>query len=330
MSHEVIGIGNAIVDILALVDDEFITAHQLEKSSMRLCTRDDQQLILDDISDFTATSGGSAANTISSLAGLGLETGFIGTIANDEWGTSFKSSLTAIGAETYVNVVDNPAVSSGTSVILVTPDSERTMNTHLGAAADITTDSIKDDVISSSGITYVEGYLYDTDEQKHAVEKAFRIAHDNSQRVALTLSDSFCVVRHREDFLSLIKNVDIVFANESEICTLWDIEQRDVTHDDIRAHQDMCAPVTVITKSERGCTVLDNNELISVDAIETELVDLTGAGDQFAAGYLYGVSHGWSTHRCAHAGIVLATHVISQMGPRIETKDLIDLRDQLN
>lgn len=320
---EIVSIGNAIVDILSFVSDEVLAKHSLVKASMQLCSHLQQDHLLEDVKDFTAEAGGSAANTISSLSGLGIKAGFMGTIADDHWGLMFEESFNSNGVVSLVQTIRNSKIPTATSVILITPDSERTMNTHLGVASFISEFTIDEAVIANSPILYIEGYAFDRDEAKEAVIKALAISHKNGNKVALTLSDPECVKRHRSDFIDLVSKIDILFANEHEIANLWGCERSEITLNVVRQNTHRCAPITVITQSERGCAILADNVVFDIPAITSnDIVDLTGAGDQFAAGFMFGLIKNWDIKSCGRFAVELATIVISHLGPRINRDNL--------
>jgi sugar/nucleoside kinase (ribokinase family) len=317
--YDVIGLGNALVDILVFVDEQFLSDHNLTKSSMLLCTQEDQSQLLNDLSTFSQSSGGSAANTVASLAGLKNAAGLIGSVSSDEWGTFYKSELQSLGVAPLIETVEG---ATGTSIVMITPDSERTMNTHLGSASTVPAHSFLQE-LSNTRLLYIEGYAYDTDDQKYAAQQAIERVHDAGNVVAISLSDAGCVERHHEDFLRLLKNVDIVVGNESEFCQLFGIPVQEITHEILSNHKHMCSNIAVITQSARGCTVMDSTSIFSVEArVPSQLVDLTGAGDQFTAGFLHGLLHDKPLLVCAQYGIELATRVIAQVGSRLEISDL--------
>lgn len=320
---QIVAIGNAIVDILASVDDELLARNSLTKASMHLCSHAEQDKLLSEVYDFSTEAGGSAANTINSLSGLGIKAGFMGTIADDHWGLMFEESFKQNGVTSLVETITDSETITATSVILITQDSERTMNTHLGASGLISKSTLNFDAISQSEILYIEGYAFDKPEAKQAVLNAVAHSHSLNNKVALTLSDPDCVKRHHADFIELISNVDIVFANESEMARLWQCSESDITPAYVKSKETVCPTTTIITQSERGCTIMDNGEILSVPAkMPTELVDLTGAGDQFAAGYLYGFINGWMPQLCGQLAVDLATNVIAKVGPRIKRSEL--------
>jgi sugar/nucleoside kinase (ribokinase family) len=321
---DVLGIGNAIVDILCRVDDHFLAQHDLSKSTMHLTETSKQNFILKGLINPIKESGGSAANTIATLSQLGLKSAFIGQTADDIWGRFFAQDMLDIGVETRLNILDNNIdYASGTSVILITPDGERTMNTNLGVASHINMNCLDTELINNSKILYIEGYLYDTPEARKAIDIAVDAAHSNCTQVALTLSDSFCVDRHRKDFKKLIEHVDILFANESEFCSLFEISNQKLSIETIQNFKHELPSTVAITQSERGASIIYDYKVINVLTTPIDVPkDLTGAGDQFAAGFLYGVIKNWSVEKCAEYGIDLATRIITKIGPRFAKNEL--------
>lgn len=323
----VLGIGNAIVDILALVDDNFLEEHNLHKSNMQLTSTEKQNKILFDLKNLTEASGGSVANTIATLAGLSSNAAFIGQVSDDKWGKFFEQDMNEMGVTTDLNVITSHGKSaSGTSIILITPDGERTMNTNLGVSSQIDIACVNVDLIAKSKIVYIEGYLYDSPETMEAIELIVSIAKANGSKIALSLSDSFCVDRHREDFKKLFKNIDILFANEAEFCSLFEIENQALSGDTILQYAEKLPALVAITQSERGCSILDDGNIISV---ATQAIaypqDLTGAGDQFAAGFLHVVSGEGTSKEAGEFGIKLASSIISKIGPRFTQEELNNL-----
>lgn len=320
----VLGIGNAIVDILARVDDKFLDQHVLVKSNMALTSIEEQQVILEDLDDFTVASGGSVANTMSSLAGLKNSVAFIGRVSDDKWGKFFESGMNQIGVQTDLNVVSSQAKQgSGTSVILITPDGERTMNTHLGVASSVDPSCINEDLVSNCEIVYIEGYLYDSSETIRAIELVIALGKSKDKKIAFTLSDSFCVERHREAFKKLLKDVDILFANQAEFCSLFEINNQKLDVETIDEYLDLLPAVAAITQSERGCTIIENKQctFMPTEAILSPK-DLTGAGDQFAAGFLHMISKGACAVDAGQFGMKLAAKVISKIGPRLTLEEI--------
>jgi sugar/nucleoside kinase (ribokinase family) len=313
---DVLGIGNAIVDVIARAEDEFLTKHRMRKGGMALIDEAQASAIYDAMGPAVEISGGSAANTIVGVASFGGRAAFVGKIKDDEFGRTFAHDIRAAGV-----AYDTPPASDGPATarcyVMVTPDGERTMNTFLGAAQDLHPSDIDPEAIAAARITYLEGYLWDPPHAKAAFRKAAEIAHAAGSRVALTLSDAFCVDRYRPEFLDLIRNgtVDIVFANERELASLYETVDFDAAVGALRSD----ARLAVVTRSERGCVVVTRGTIESVPAQPVErLVDATGAGDLFAAGFLVGLSRGADHRSSARLGAMAAAEVISHLGARPE------------
>lgn len=319
--YDLTGIGNALVDVLAKTTDEFIEAQSdnLTKGAMTLIDTERANALYDMMGPATEVSGGSAANTMAGFASFGGKGGFIGKIADDQLGKVFHHDLTSMGITFETPPLpDDHMLSTGRCLILITPDAERTMNTYLGAGQELSSDDIQEAkaLIEASKVTYMEGYLFDEDHSKEAFRNAAKIAHAAGREVSLTLSDPFCVDRHKDDFKDLVENhIDILFANEEEIISLYDAES---FKDAAEAVKDKCK-VAVITRGEKGAIVIHNNERTNIEASRVEkVVDTTGAGDQFAAGFLYGYTQGMEMHDCARLGALAAAEIISHIGPRPE------------
>jgi len=320
--YDVLGIGNAIFDVLVQTDEAFLARQQMTKGSMALIDEARAAAIYGAMGPATKMSGGSAANTIVGVAGFGARAAYVGKVKNDEVGKLYTSDIR--GAQV---AFDTPAASdgpaTGCSYILVTPDGERTMNTYLGAAQDLTPNDIDPEQIAAAGIVYLEGYLWDPKNAKEAFIKASKIAHGAGRKVALTLSDSFCVDRYRDEFLELMRNgtVDIVFANESELHSLYQTADFDTSLGALR--QDVS--LGVVTRSEKGCVVIENGNTTPVPASPIkQLVDTTGAGDLFAAGFLFGLVRGASHTDAGRLGALAAAEVIQHVGarPQVSLKKL--------
>lgn len=312
-----VGVGNALVDIIAEAQDEFVEKHGMEKGSMNLVFEEDKATALFEdmksLGEMTQTSGGSAANTMAGFASFGGKGGFIGKVASDDLGESFQKELRGQGIEynTQPLAIGAP---TGRSMILVTPDAERTMNTFLGASTEFSPGDVDTEMIANARITYLEGYLFDKDLAKQAFIKAAEAAHANGHRVALTLSDPFCVDRHREDFLKLVEShIDILFANEDEIKSLF---QKD-NFEDAKNAIDQHVEVAALTRGEKGAVIVSKGKefVIAAEPVD-EVVDTTGAGDQFAAGFLYGFTENMDLGTCGKLGAIAAAEVISHIGPR--------------
>jgi adenosine kinase len=314
---DVLGIGNAIVDVIARTEDDFLAKQKMRKGAMQLIDEAQAGAIYDAMGPAVEVSGGSAANTIVGVASLGGRAAFIGKVKDDELGRVFAHDIRAAGV-----AFATPPASAGPSTarcyVLVTPDGERTMNTFLGAAQDLHPNDIDADAIAAAQIIYLEGYLWDPPHAKEAVLTAAKIANGSERDVALTLSDSFYVGRYRAEFLDLIRTgtVDIVFANESELHSLYETADFDTAvkalRNDVR--------LAVITRSEKGCLVVTREETDAIPASPIErLVDATGAGDLFAAGFLVGLSRGGDYRTAARLGALAAAEVIQHLGARPET-----------
>jgi adenosine kinase len=312
--YDVLGIGNAIVDVIARAEDDFLVAQGMNKGSMALIDEARAKAIYDAMGPATESSGGSAANTIAGVASFGARAAFVGKVRDDELGKAFAHDIRSINV-----AFDTRPATSGPSTarcyIMVTPDGERTMNTYLGAAQDLRPSDIDEAQIAASEVVYLEGYLWDPPQAKEAFVKAAGIAHKNGRRVALTLSDSFCVDRYRAEFLDLIRKgtVDIVFANEHELRSLY--ETADFAIASMALQKD--ARLAVVTRSEKGCVVIDKDAITAVPAAPIERVaDVTGAGDLFAAGFLVGLARGKDHKTAARLGGLAAAEVIQHIGAR--------------
>lgn len=316
----VVAVGNALVDVLSKADDAFIARQKeqygMEKGAMTLIDEPRAVELYSQMGPGTETSGGSAANTMAGFASFGGKGGFIGKIADDELGKIFSHDITSLGLQFDTQPLVMGA-KTGRCLILVTPDAERTMNTFLGASVELSADDVDKDLIAKAHVTYLEGYLYDREQAKAAFVTASETAHDCGHRVALSLSDPFCVDRHRHDFLQLVeKHVDILFANEDEIKSLY---MQDSFEDAKNAVSGMCE-IAVLTRGAHGVVVLaDGKEIVLPAAPVSNIVDTTGAGDQFAAGFLYGFTEGKSLEDSAKLGTLAAAEVISHIGPRPQT-----------
>ncbi|PSC04803.1 adenosine kinase [Alsobacter soli] len=320
--YDVLGLGNAIVDVLARTDDDFLVANNLNKGSMRLIEEDEAERLFNAMGPATVISGGSVANSIVGVASFGGRGAYIGKVKADEVGRHFTHDIRAIGVHfPTAPATDGPATAR--SFILVTPDGERTMNTYLGACQNLRPEDVDAEVVAASSIVYLEGYLWDRDHAKQAFRHAAQLAHAAGRRVALTLSDSFCVDRYRDEFLDLMRTgaLDIVFANESELKSLYQTADFATAVAALRDEN----LLGVVTRSEEGCLVVTREETQAVDAFPIDnLVDTTGAGDLFAAGFLFGVARDMDAVTCARLGGLAAAEVIQHVGARPEVR-LLDL-----
>jgi sugar/nucleoside kinase (ribokinase family) len=314
---DVLCIGNAIVDVIARVDDGFVEKHGLVKGSMNLIDEARAEALYADMGQAVEVSGGSAGNTAAGIASFGGRAAYFGKVKADQLGHIYRHDMRSQGVMfDSTAATDGPATAR--SFILVTPEGERTMNTYLGACVNLTTEDIDEATVSAAKVTYMEGYLWDRPEAKEAFKRAAQIARKAGRMTSITLSDSFCVERHRESFLDLIRNdIDIVFANETEIKSLYQTQNFNGA---LRAIQNDCA-IAVLTRSSDGCVVVKGEEVHSAPAFPvSRVVDVTGAGDLFAAGFLHGFTHGKSLPLCAQLGALAAAEVISHMGARPEVK----------
>jgi sugar/nucleoside kinase (ribokinase family) len=314
---DVLCIGNAIVDVLARVEDSLLARHALTKGMMRLIDEETAEKLYGDMGPAVEISGGSAGNTAAGIASLGGRAAYLGKVKNDQLGAVFTHDLRAQGVS-FESVHANSGPATARSFILVTPDGERTMNTYLGACGNFTTADVDAEIVASSKVTYLEGYLWDRPEAKEAFQMAAEMARKAGRKTAITLSDSFCVDRHRDSFLELIcKHIDIVFANESEICALYQTPDFEAAREAARAD---CA-IAVLTRSEQGSVIVQGEATWKVPASRVaKVVDATGAGDLFAAGFLHGLTTGRPLDHCARLGALAAAEVISHLGARPEVK----------
>ena len=313
---DVLGIGNAIVDVIARTEEDFLLKQGMHKGAMALIDEGRAQAIYAAMGPAIETSGGSAANTIVGLASLGSRSAFIGKVKDDELGRTFAHDIRAAGATfTTSPAADGP--STACCYVLVTPDGERTMNTYLGAAQDLHPADIDADLVAASAVTYLEGYLWDPKNAKDAFVKAAKIAHESERSVALSLSDAFCVDRWRAELLQLMrsKTGDLIFANEAELRSLYETADFDTALTALRAD----VSTAVVTRSEKGCVVVSPDGIEAVSAFPVErVVDTTGAGDLFAAGFLSGLARGADDRTCGRLGALAAAEVIGHLGARPE------------
>lgn len=323
----VVGMGNAIVDVIAQVEDYFPETYGLDRGAMRLVDAKESDRLYSVFPQGIEISGGSAANTIVGIASFGGKTGFIGKIRDDQFGEIFAHDLAAEG----VAFTATPATSGDPTarcLVAVTPDAQRTMNTYLGIAGNLTPADVDAELIAQAELLYCEGYLWDTDDAKAAIRYGMEVAHQNGGRAALTLSDGFCVDRHREEFLELIHTqVDVLFANEVEILSLYETDSLDHAISQIRgATETIC-----ITRSEKGSVILSGEETYQVPIHPVKnVVDSTGAGDLYAAGVLWGLANGYDLETCGRLGAMAASEIISQIGARPSTPLRILAREVLS
>lgn len=313
---DVVCIGNAIVDVLASVDDSFLAENGFDKGIMTLIDENQAETIYAKMGPAKEASGGSAANTAAGIAALGGNGAYIGRVRDDQLGQIFRHDIRTGGVK-FDTAPASDGASTARCFVMVTPDAQRTMMTYLGACTELDKNDVDPALIADAKVTYLEGYLWDPPKAKEAIANAAEIAHANGRKVALTLSDPFCVERHRDTFLELIaERVDILFANEDEIVSLFQAE----SFDDAAARVSAFVETAVLTRSAKGSVVISGGEKVEVPAEPVAQVrDTTGAGDLYAAGFLYGYTQGRSMKDCARFGGVCAAEVISHMGARPET-----------
>ena len=307
---KILGIGNAIVDVLCKVEDDFLTDNSLTKSSMKLVDEVEFKKLLSNLKIEETVSGGSVANSIVGLSQLGNDVGFIGKVNDDDLGSKYEEGLKKENVK-YFYSKKKENLPTGTCLILITPDSERTMCTFLGTASKINKNDVDVETVKKSEITFLEGYLWDEGEPKSAFDKAI----ENSNKVAMTLSDLFCVDRHKSNFLNLVKNkLDITFANEKEIISLINA----TNFDEVISFSKNLKKLIIITRSEKGAIAINDNEVFECKAKSNlNIVDLTGAGDLFAAGFLHGHVNNLSVNNSLEKGTEMASKIIQQIGARL-------------
>jgi sugar/nucleoside kinase (ribokinase family) len=317
---DVVTLGNALVDVLVHADDDFVARTGVERGAMTMVDAARSDEIYREMGPAVEASGGSAANTAAGVASFGGNAAYIGRVADDTFGKVFAHDLRSVGVH-----FDSPFAVDGSPtgrcLVIVTPDAQRTMCTYLGAGAELDESLVDEALIASSAVTYLEGYIWDPPAAKEAVRLAAAIAHRADQRVALTLSDPFCVERHRDEFRELIEHdVDILFANEHEITMLYEVETFDDALQHVRGHCELAA----LTRGPHGSVIVAGDALHVIDAHPVNVVDTTGAGDAYAAGFLYGLTHGLPLQVCGQLGSLGASEAISQLGAR-PSSDLAEL-----
>ena len=312
---DVLGIGNAIVDVLAKSDDAFLKAQEMPKGGMTLIDAARAEALYADMGPGREMSGGSAANTMAGLASFGAKGAFVGKVRNDQLGAIFRHDIRAVGID-FSTPPSTSGAPTARCLIFVTPDAQRTMGTYLGACVTLGPEDIDPEQIAAAKVTYLEGYLWDPPKAKEAFVKAAEIAHEADREVALSLSDPFCVDRHRAEFRDLVDgHIDLLFANEAEICSLYEVES---FHEAVAAVRGRCK-TAVLTRSAQGALILQDSEATLVEAAPVDkVVDTTGAGDLFAAGYLYGYTRGEPPATCGKTAALAAAEIISHYGARPE------------
>lgn len=315
-SLDVVGIGNALFDVLSHEADAFLDAHGLVKGSMVLVDAARARDLYEAMGPGVEISGGTAANTMVGIASLGGRSAFIGRVRDDQLGELFAHDIRSAGVR-FETPPARDGLPTGRCLIIVTPDAERTQNTFLGAAAELGADDVTAELIADAQVTYLEGYLFDQPQAKEAFRHAAQVARDADRRVALTLSDGFCVDRHRDDFRALLEGpVDLLFANEQEILSLYEVDDFDDALQQVLHHCEIAA----LTRGPKGSVVVSADDVHVIDAhpVNGAVVDTTGAGDMYAAGFLYGLTHGYDLGRCGRLGALAASEVISHIGARPE------------
>lgn len=314
-AQDVVGLGNAIVDVIAHAEDAFLAAEGMAKGAMTLIEAERAETLYARMGPGVESSGGSAANTMAGIASLGGRAAFIGKVKDDQLGAIFAHDIRAAGVAFRTRPARGGAPTAR-CLIFVTPDAQRTMNTYLGASVELGPEDVDEALIAAAQVTYLEGYLWDRPRAKDAFRKAARIAHEAGRKVALTLSDPFCVERHRAEFQELVRGpVDILFANEAEIRALWQVRDFDAALSATRG----LVQIAALTRSEKGSVVLSNGKTESVPAEPVQRVmDTTGAGDLFAAGFLHGLTQGRPPAEAARIGAIAAAEVIAHVGARPE------------
>ena len=307
---KILGIGNAIVDVICKVEDKFINRNNLTKSTMKLVDEDEFKKLLSHLKIEETVSGGSVANSIVGLSQLGNKVGFIGKVSNDDLGNKYEEGLKKEKVQFFYSK-KKEIMPTGTCLILITPDSERTMVTFLGTAGKINENDIDTNAVNSSEILFLEGYLWDEGEPKKAFEKAI----NSGNKIAMSLSDLFCVERHKTHFLDLVKNkLDITFANEQEIMSLVDVKK----FDDVINFAKETNKLIIITRGDKGAVAINKNEVVECDAKKNlQIKDLTGAGDLFAGGFLHGLINNKSIKESLQTGTEMSSKVIQIIGARL-------------
>lgn len=311
--RDVVGIGNAIVDVLVHKNDAFLKDHGIVKGTMTLVDDNYSAYLYEAMDSAVEMSGGSVGNTIAGIASLGGKTSYIGKVHNDNLGKIYIKGLQELGV-----IFDTPSASSGSptarSLVIITPDGQRSMMTYLGASVELGLDDIVEETICKHKITFLEGYLWDSPSAKEASFKAAKIAHEAGRKVALTLSDPYCVDRHRESFHYFLDNyVDIFFANEVELNSLYQVEDFDAALTKAKCGRNLA----IVTRSEKGSVIVSGENMYVIDAVHVQnVVDATGAGDLYAAGVLYGLANDYDLETCGRIGSIAAAEVISHVGAR--------------
>lgn len=321
LRFDIVGIGNAIVDFLSQADDAFLSRHNMPKGGMSLIDADTATRLTEAMQNGVSASGGSVANSCAVAAALGAKTAFLGKVANDEMGHVFRREIAAVGVH-YATPPLESAIPTARCLILVTPDGQRTMNTYLGAGGEFSLADLDETIIAAAKVTYLEGYLFDPPAAQEAFREAARMARAAGRQTSLSLSDAFCVDRHRDKFKRLIaEGIDILFANEAEICSLYQVN----TFEDAVENAARDVKLAVLTRSETGSLILHEGRQLAIPAVPTKVVDTTGAGDAYAAGFLTAYTAGKSLDEAGRLGANAASLAISRIGARPPAADLATL-----
>tara|TARA_B100000676_G_C18091491_1_gene860308 strand:- start:8666 stop:9652 length:987 start_codon:yes stop_codon:yes gene_type:complete len=316
LEYDLVGIGNAMVDVLATVDDAFLGEQSLEKGGMTLIDTGRASEIYAKMPAVQEVSGGSCGNTMAGFASLGGKGVFIGKVRDDQLGDVFRYDMQSVGVD-FFTAATTEGPQTGSCLVLITPDAQRTMCTNLGAASNLTPQDIDKDIIKSSKVVYMEGYLFDPPDAQAAFVEAARLAHAAQRKVSITLSDPFCVDRHRNAFQMLVADhTDILFGNEEEIKSLYQVDDFESAMQHVRGQ----CEIICLTRGPKGSVILSGDEVHIIDPLPLDaVVDTTGAGDQFAAGFLFGYTQGMGLRKCGEIATLTATEVISHVGARPET-----------
>ena len=317
--YQAVGIGNAIVDVISQCDDGFLSTHGIDKGVMQLIEGDRAEFLYDAMDNRTQMPGGSVANTIAGLGAMGLKTALIGRVRDDDLGRYYAQSMAEAGTD-FVNAPAAGDLPTSRSMIFVSPDGERSMNTYLGISTELGSDDVAEDVAGNAGLLFLEGYLYDKPKGKEALQAAARACRAGGGRAGISLSDPFCVDRHRDDFRVLVRELDFVFGNEHEWKSLYQTEDLGAALEE--AARD--AGLIVCTRAGHDVAIVEGDQTVSVPVREVVPVDATGAGDQFAAGFLYGVATGQSLEVSGRMGCISAAEVIGHYGARPEA-DVLEM-----
>ena len=323
--YQIVGIGNAVVDVLSHADDSFLDHMGIEKGIMQLIERDRGEVLYGAMKDRVQAPGGSVANTVAGMGSLGLSSAFIGRVHDDALGRFYAQSMVDGGTAFVNDPVAGGDLPTSRSMIFVSPDGERSMNTYLGISTDLGPDDVPEEVAAQADIMFLEGYLFDKDQGKQAFLEASRLTREGGGKAGIAISDPFCVDRHRADFLRMIgEELDFVIGNEAEIRSLFETDDLEEALSRTAA---MC-PLVICTRSGDGVTLIQGDRRVDVPVTKVVPVDATGAGDQFAAGFLYGLATGRDLETCGRMGNLCAAEVISHLGPRPQTDMMTVFREQ--